>query len=49
MNAPCELGLVVAVIAASGPEMQNARVLDGSPAVRWAILEEAKSRQGTCQ
>ncbi|WPD20022.1 IS607 family element RNA-guided endonuclease TnpB [Thermaerobacter composti] len=44
-NAARNLAALVAAVAGSGPETQNARGRDGRPAARQAIPEEAGSRR----
>jgi putative transposase len=44
-NAARNLGALVAAVAASGPETENARERDGRPAERQAVSEEAGSRR----
>ncbi|MCY0884470.1 MAG: IS607 family element RNA-guided endonuclease TnpB, partial [Firmicutes bacterium] len=47
-NAGRNLAALAAAVAGSGPETENARGRDASPAVRRAIPEEAGSRRGAC-
>lgn len=44
-NAARNLAALVAAVAGSGPETENARGRDLRPAARWAVPEEAGSRQ----
>jgi len=47
-NAARNLAALAVVVAASGPETENARGRDGRPAKKQAVPEEAGSRQREC-